>query len=34
MLQVLMLDRTMLNDDGLKAIASVAPHLKYLSLQV
>ncbi|KAF1335501.1 hypothetical protein FI667_g1112, partial [Globisporangium splendens] len=33
MLQVLMLDKTKINDDGLKAIARIAPHLKYLSLQ-
>uniref|UniRef100_K3W6U7 F-box domain-containing protein n=1 Tax=Globisporangium ultimum (strain ATCC 200006 / CBS 805.95 / DAOM BR144) TaxID=431595 RepID=K3W6U7_GLOUD len=33
MLQVLMLDKTKINDNGLKAIMKTAPHLKYLSLQ-
>ncbi|CAI5725544.1 unnamed protein product [Peronospora effusa] len=32
-LQVLMLDKTKINDDGLRAIARVAPSLQYLSLQ-
>ncbi|CAH0515324.1 unnamed protein product [Peronospora belbahrii] len=32
-LEVLMLDRTKINDDGLRAIACVAPSLRYLSLQ-
>lgn len=34
MLQVLMLDKTKIDDDGLIAVAKIAPHLKYLSLQV
>jgi hypothetical protein len=33
-LQVLILDKTKVNDDGLRAIAQVAPALRYLSLQV
>ncbi|KAI9914311.1 hypothetical protein PsorP6_007134 [Peronosclerospora sorghi] len=32
-LQVLILDNTTINDDGLRAIAHVAPSLKYLPLQ-
>ncbi|GLD91581.1 hypothetical protein PINS_up000114 [Pythium insidiosum] len=33
MLQVLLLDQTRIQDDGLRAIARTAPHLKYLSLR-
>ncbi|ETM37595.1 hypothetical protein, variant 7 [Phytophthora nicotianae] len=33
-LQVLILDKTKINDDGLRGISQVAPSLRYLSLQV
>jgi hypothetical protein len=33
-LEVLILDNTPITDEGLRAIAHVAPQLKYLSLQV
>lgn len=33
-LQVLILDKTHITDEGLRAIAGTAPYLKYLSLQV
>ncbi|KAE9022191.1 hypothetical protein PR002_g12040 [Phytophthora rubi] len=32
-LQVLILDRTKINDDGLRALSRIAPSLRYLSLQ-
>jgi len=34
MLQVLILDKTTISDEGLRAVASSALNLKYLSLQV